>query len=88
MNATQDRAFDLVLYGASGFVGRQCVESIAKRAPPGVPRWAMAGPNRITLEAVKAEAGAEVEVLTADSHDQASVDRVVADTRVLAKRHG
>ena len=88
MNAMQDRTFDLVLYGASGFVGRQCVDYIAKHAPPGALRWAMAGPDRTTLEAVNTEAGAEVEVLTADSHDRASVDRLVADTRVLLSTAG
>lgn len=82
-----NRGFDLVLYGASGFVGRQCVAYIANNAPAQL-RWAITGRNSDALEAVKGETGADVEVLAADSRDQASVDRVVADARVLLSTAG
>jgi short subunit dehydrogenase-like uncharacterized protein len=52
MSATA-REYDVVLYGAGGFTGKQTV-CFAKHAPAGM-RWAIAG--EIAVEAVRAEAG-------------------------------
>lgn len=85
-----DRPYDVVLYGASGFVGKQTVEYFAQHAHPEV-RWAIAGRNRQKLEAVKARMGVaaqHIEVLVADSHDQQAVDAMVARTRVLLNTAG
>jgi short subunit dehydrogenase-like uncharacterized protein len=85
-----DRDFDVVLYGATGFTGRQTVEYFARHAPPGL-RWAIAGRSRAKLELVRAEAGpgaSAVELIAADSRDQRSVDAVVARTRVIASTAG
>ena len=45
------RKYDLVLYGASGFTGKQTVEYCRQFAPSGL-RWAIAGRNRAKLDAV------------------------------------
>ncbi|KAM3107259.1 saccharopine dehydrogenase family protein [Phormidesmis sp. 146-33] len=82
-----DRLYDVVLYGASGFVGKQTVQYFAQHAPQHV-RWAIAGRNRQKLEAVSNEVGAAVEVLVADSQDQQAVDAIVAQTRVLLTTAG
>ena len=45
---TVQREFDVILYGASGFVGQQAVAYFAQHGS-GV-RWALAGRNRAKLE--------------------------------------
>ncbi len=72
------RNYDVVLYGASGFTGRQTVTYFAQHAPAGL-RWAVAGRSREKLQAL----AAPVDVLIADSADQTSMDAVVSQTRVL-----
>ena len=49
-NVANERRHDVVLYGASGFVGRQTVRYIARHARlnPGL-RWAIAGRSRAKL---------------------------------------
>jgi short subunit dehydrogenase-like uncharacterized protein len=84
------RPYDVILYGASGFTGRQTVEYFAKHAPHGL-RWAIAGRNRDRLERVRAAIGAPVraeDVLVGDSRDQNSVDDIVSRTRILLSTAG
>ena len=83
-----DRRYDVVLYGATGFVGKQTVQYFAQHTRPGEVRWAIAGRNRQKLELVKAQVGAEVEVLVADSQDQGAIDAIVAQTGVLLNTAG
>lgn len=85
-----ERDYDVVLYGAGGFTGKQTVAYFARHAPPGL-RWAVAGRNREKLEAVKNEVGGaakDAHLLMADGQDQAAVDAVVARTRVLLSTAG
>ena len=79
-----NRRYDLVLYGASGFTGRQTIEYCKRSAPPGL-RWEMAGRNRAKLESVDR---AGVDILIADSKDQPALDRIAANTRVVASTAG
>lgn len=86
-----DRDYDVVLYGASGFVGRQSVRYFASREQPGGLRWAIAGRDRAKLEEVKRQLGAltaHVNVLVADSRDQAAVDALVSRSRVVLNTAG
>ena len=85
-----DRQYDVVLYGASGFTGRQTVEYFSRHAPAGI-RWAIAGRDRGRLDAVRSALGAPArpeDVYAADSRDQAAVDAVVARTRILLNTAG
>jgi short subunit dehydrogenase-like uncharacterized protein len=86
-----DRDYDVVLYGASGFTGRQTVRYFAERTRPGEVRWAIAGRSREKLEEVKTQIGgaaADVDVLVADALNQAAVDAVVSRTRVMLATAG
>lgn len=83
-----ERDYDIVLYGATGFVGRLAVEYLAHRVPSGTLRWAIAGRDRHRLELVRDLAGATPDVLIADSRNQAAVDAVSARTRVLLNTAG
>jgi short subunit dehydrogenase-like uncharacterized protein len=87
------RDHDIVLFGATGFTGKLVAEYLARHAPKSV-RWAIAGRNKAKLEAVKRDlvaidpALAELPVLVADGHDQASLDAIVPKTRVVCTTVG
>jgi len=86
-----NRDYDVVLYGASGFTGRQTAQYFAEKAQPGEARWAIAGRNREKLEAVKTRIGAaarDADVLVADSRDQTAIDDIVSRTRVILSAAG
>ena len=83
-----DRSYDVVLYGASGFVGKQTVQYFAHHTALGQLRWAIAGRNRQKLEAVRNQVGVSVDVLVADSQDQPAIDAIVSQTRVLLTTAG
>ncbi|MBD2037027.1 saccharopine dehydrogenase NADP-binding domain-containing protein [Leptolyngbya sp. FACHB-321] len=82
------RPYNVVLYGASGFVGKQTVQYFATHASPEGVRWAIAGRNRQKLTAVRDEIGVEVEVLVADSQDQQAIDALVSQTCVILNTAG
>ncbi len=87
MNAI--KPYDVVLYGASGFVGRQTVAHFAAHA--GGLRWALAGRNRHKLEAVRAAAGEGASgagILVADAADDTALDALAASTRVVLSTAG
>jgi short subunit dehydrogenase-like uncharacterized protein len=79
--------YDVVLYGASGFVGKQTVRYFAERAGDEV-RWAIAGRDRNKLESVRSEVGIDVDILVADSQDKTAIDAIVSQTRVLLNTAG
>lgn len=78
-----ERDFDVVLYGASGFTGRQTVQYFAEHAPDGM-RWAIAGRNEEKLENLRAG----IPVLIADAMDQPRIADLVSRTRVLLTTAG
>jgi short subunit dehydrogenase-like uncharacterized protein len=81
-----ERSYDVVLYGASGFVGKQTVQYFVSHAAD--LRWAIAGRNRQKLEAVRDQVGVSVDVLIADSQDQSAIDAIVSQTRVILTTAG
>jgi short subunit dehydrogenase-like uncharacterized protein len=74
-----DRRFDVVLLGATGFTGRQAVRWMKEHA---TVRWAVAGRDRAKLDALG------VDSLVVDTSDPASVDGMVAATKVVASTAG
>lgn len=82
---TDAREHDLVLFGASGFVGRLVAEHLARHAPDGT-RVALAGRSRERLEAVRdALPGAARgwPVVVADSADASALADLARSTRAL-----
>jgi short subunit dehydrogenase-like uncharacterized protein len=77
------RKYDLILFGATGFTGRQAAVYLARHAPAGL-RWAVAGRDRAKLESL----GLTADVLVADSADQPAIDTLAAQTRVVASTAG
>ncbi|MFE2640968.1 saccharopine dehydrogenase family protein [Streptomyces nigra] len=84
-----DRPYDIVLFGATGFVGVLTAEYLAAHAPEGL-RWAIAGRSKAKLEALRAALpdAAGVDVLEADVADPASVRRLAGQARVVASTVG
>jgi saccharopine dehydrogenase (NAD+, L-glutamate forming) len=84
---SDDRAFDIVLFGATGFTGGLTADYLAAHAPAGV-RWAVAGRNADKLEAVRRRLGVDVEVLVADATDPAALADVARQARVVVTTIG
>ena len=85
-----ERAHDLVLFGASGFVGKLVAGYLAEHAPDGV-RIALAGRTRAKVELVRAdlpERGRSWPVLTADSADPAALAELAGSTRAVVTTVG
>ena len=81
------RPYDVVLYGASGFVGRQTGAYFARQA--GGPRWAVAGRSAARLQAVRQACGAaQAGVVVADAADAVALDALAAQTRVVLSTAG
>ncbi|WLQ05716.1 saccharopine dehydrogenase family protein [Arthrobacter oryzae] len=79
------REHDLVLYGATGFVGRLIAGYVAERAPAGM-RVGLAGRSRFRLGAVRSQLPVAAHgwaLIEADSEDADSIAALAADTRVL-----
>jgi short subunit dehydrogenase-like uncharacterized protein len=83
------RAYDVVLYGASGFVGRQTVAYFAQHA--GHLRWALAGRNEARLKQAREAAGAgaaKAGLVVADAADDKALAALAAQTKVVASTAG
>lgn len=84
------RTLDVVVYGATGFVGRLVAEYLARSAPGGT-RIGLAGRSIDRLERVRAELGpaaADWPLLRADAKDEQSLRDLVAATHVVATTVG
>jgi short subunit dehydrogenase-like uncharacterized protein len=82
----RDHEFDIVIWGATGSTGRRVAHHMAARNDEGDLRWAIAGRNQAKLEALRSLVGsgaADIPIVTADSHDVASLEALVARTKVV-----
>ncbi|GAA2422896.1 saccharopine dehydrogenase family protein [Streptomyces glaucus] len=84
-----DRPYDIVLFGATGFVGRLTAEYLAAHAPDGL-RWAIAGRSGPKLERLRERlpGGEGVGVLRADASEPASLRELAGHARVVATAVG
>jgi short subunit dehydrogenase-like uncharacterized protein len=90
MTPSRERAFDLVLFGATGFVGRLVARHLCQYAPPDI-RIAVAGRDPARLGSLLERIGgaaAQWPVLFADSAHAGSLNRLAASTRVVATTVG
>ncbi len=92
----QARKYDVVLYGASGFVGKQTVAHFAQlghlKNAAGKPlRWALAGRSADKLAAVRAACGAgakHADIVVADAQDAAALGQLAQDAHVVLSTAG
>jgi short subunit dehydrogenase-like uncharacterized protein len=82
-----DREFDITLWGATGSTGRRAAHHLALRTDNGNRvRWALGGRNHEKVQAVREQLGpdaAGIPIVTADSSDVASLEAMVARTKVV-----
>src|SRR6266496_4391016 len=76
------RDLDVVVYGASGFVGVLVARYLAAHAPAGA-RLALAGRSEARLAAVRDKLGVDWPVLVADAADTEALKRLATSTRVV-----
>ncbi|HET8952114.1 MAG TPA: saccharopine dehydrogenase NADP-binding domain-containing protein [Solirubrobacteraceae bacterium] len=85
-----ERDLDVVLYGATGFVGRLTARYLAQHAPEGA-RIALAGRSEPKLASVRGELGARAAdwpLLVADSAGAAALAAIAARARAVATTVG
>ncbi|MCX5415447.1 trans-acting enoyl reductase family protein [Streptomyces sp. NBC_00059] len=88
-----ERPYDVVLFGATGFVGALTARYLAAHAPDGC-RWAVAGRSRAKLEELRAElaadhpACADLPLLTADADDPVALRELAESAHVVASTVG
>ena len=91
----EDRTYDVVLYGVTGFTGRLVAEYLLQHDDPERPlRWAMAGRNLKKLETIQKELSnissraMDVPLIQANSRDQETLNAMAAQTRVVCTTVG
>ncbi len=85
--AREQRPFDIVVYGATGYTGRLVAEYLASHygSRTDGPRWAMAGRSAGKLADVRDLIGvpADTPLIVADAEDSASLAAMAEQTRVV-----
>ena len=86
----ENREFDIIVYGATGFTGRLVAEYLAAHYSGGDVRWAMAGRSADKLGRVRDEIGAspDTPLVVADSEDPASIDAMAQQASVIISTVG
>ncbi len=79
---------DICLFGATGFAGRLTARHLADRCGRAGLTLAIAGRSRERLEAIADELPMPVEMLTADTEDQASLDGLARQSGVICSTVG
>ena len=86
---TTRRDHDLVVYGATSFVGQILCRYLARcHGAVGKLRWAIAGRDRVKLDDVARSTGADVPRIVADAGDRSALDALTASTRVVVSTVG
>jgi short subunit dehydrogenase-like uncharacterized protein len=89
MTAPADRRLDLVVFGATSFVGQiLCRHLVGRHGTDGPLRWAIAGRSATKLDAVARSTGADVERIVVDAADEAGLAALAADTKVVVSTVG
>jgi short subunit dehydrogenase-like uncharacterized protein len=85
-----ERAFDIIVFGATGYTGRLVPEHLLKVY--GLSKdltWAIAGRNRFKLEQIRSEIGASsLPLIIADSSDTASLAAMARRSKVIISAVG
>lgn len=88
--ASDEREHDIVVHGATGFVGFLTARYLLEHAPPGA-RIALGGRSQAKLERTRQSLGGAAAgwpLVVADSHDEPAVEALAASARVVATTVG
>jgi short subunit dehydrogenase-like uncharacterized protein len=85
--ADNEREFDIIIQGATGFTGTLVAEYLLRQyGADGGVRWAMAGRSEKKLRDVRdglGKAASEIELIVADSFDKEALSKLASRTRVV-----
>lgn len=91
----EEREFDVIVWGATGFTGRLVAEHLLRRSQESSFRWALGGRNGAKLESVRDEIGREtgldasaLPLVVGDSDDPESLQHLARRTRVVCTTVG
>jgi short subunit dehydrogenase-like uncharacterized protein len=85
------KKYDVVVWGATGFTGEWVAKHLFDNYPQSELKWAIAGRNQVKLDGVHAFIGDSsniVDSLVADSDDLESLQKLVAQTKVIISTVG
>ena len=89
MPSRADRRLDLIVFGATSFVGQiLCRHLVERHGVAGPLRWAIAGRDAAKLDVVAKATGADVERIVADASDPDALSGLAAATRVVVSTVG
>ena len=83
--------FDLILYGASGFTGKQAAAYLAQHVLRPESTWAIAGRNHEKLKALSTTLPQNVpqpECLVAEASDTQAIEKLVAQSKLVVSTAG
>jgi len=81
--------FDIIVYGATSFVGQIMTRYMHTQFAEGKIKWAIAGRSQAKLETLSAETGLSgVEMIVADAKDEAALTAMAARTKVVVSTVG
>ena len=77
---------DIIIYGATGFTGKLCVKYF--KSLDSLVKWAIAGRDKAKLQKVAEDNSIEVEILIADSDNEAQLDLLTSRAKVILSTTG
>jgi len=84
-----ERTYDVVVFGATSFVGQiLCRYLLDRVGNDGPVRWAIAGRNAAKLSSVANDIGLDVDHIVADAADAEALSELVRSTRVVVSTVG
>ncbi len=89
MTDRANRQFDLIVFGATSFVGQiLCRHLVDRLGTDGPVSWAIAGRSASKLKTVAADTGANVEQIVADASDAEAMAAMVDQAKVIISTVG
>ena len=84
-----DKPFDIILYGATSFVGQIMTRYMKAQFGDGAIKWAIAGRSRSKVEKLREDIGLSgIELIVADANDEAALKAMCARTKVIVSTVG
>lgn len=84
-----DPSFDIIVFGATSFVGQIMTRYMSEEFTDGSVRWAIAGRSEQKLKTLRDEVGlADLDIIVADATDEAALAALCARTKVVISTVG
>lgn len=81
-----NRAYEIILYGATGYTGSLVAEYLHEHYKS--LKWAIAGRNKNKLEKLKKQLGLSCDVFVAECHDKEALKKLASQTKVMISTAG